>query len=150
MRWRGVILVTLFVEFSDPTGVPGGSMTDGHTYGPSLDGQSSAGRANRHRRAVLSAAGDSRGPVRGRARDRKRPARNASGSWTVVVAPAMPGPNAGEATRLFYKQMALRRGLPFDVTITKTATRLAMRDVERGRDLTRTRDTDERSHVRGL
>jgi hypothetical protein len=42
-----------------------------------------------------------------------------------VVAPAMLGPSASEATRLFYKQMALRKGLSFDVTIPKTMTRRA-------------------------
>jgi DNA-damage-inducible protein J len=39
------------------------------------------------------------------------------------------GLTASDAIRLFYKQVALRRGLPFDVVIPNAATRKAMRDV---------------------
>ena len=53
------------------------------------------------------------------------------------------GLTASEAIRLFYKQVALRKGLPFDVTIPNAATRRAMRDVEQGKGLTRYKDTDE-------
>jgi DNA-damage-inducible protein J len=60
------------------------------------------------------------------------------------------GLNASEAIRLFYKQVALRKGLPFDVTIPNPATRRAMQDVEQGRDLTRYRDTDEMFEKLGL
>jgi antitoxin component of RelBE/YafQ-DinJ toxin-antitoxin module len=61
-----------------------------------------------------------------------------------VVAPAKPGPSDSEAIRLFYKRMALRNGLPRDVTIPNGMTRRATREVERGGELTRSRDTDER------
>jgi DNA-damage-inducible protein J len=60
------------------------------------------------------------------------------------------GLNASEAIRLFYKQVALRKGLPFDVKIPNVATRRAMQDVEQGRDLTRYRDTDEMFEKLGL
>ena len=51
------------------------------------------------------------------------------------------GLTASDAIRLFYKQVALRRGLPFDVVIPGAATRKAMRDVIEGRELTRYKDT---------
>ena len=53
------------------------------------------------------------------------------------------GLNASDAIRLFYKQVTLQKGLPFDVKIPNAATRRAMRDVEQGRGLTRYRDADE-------
>jgi len=51
------------------------------------------------------------------------------------------GLTASDAIRLFYKQVALRKGLPFDVVIPSAATRKAMRDVIEGRQLTRYKDT---------
>lgn len=60
------------------------------------------------------------------------------------------GLNASDAIRLFYKQVALRKGLPFDVVIPNAATRRAMRDVEQGRGLTRYRDTNEMFEKLGL
>ncbi len=60
------------------------------------------------------------------------------------------GINASEAIRLFYKQVALRKGLPFDVKIPNAATRRAMLDVEQGRDLTRYRNTEEMFEKLGL
>jgi DNA-damage-inducible protein J len=53
------------------------------------------------------------------------------------------GLNASEAIRLFYRQVVMQKGLPFDVKIPNAATRRAMRDVNEGRGLTRYRDTDE-------
>ena len=53
------------------------------------------------------------------------------------------GLTASDAIRLFYKQVALRRGLPFDVVIPNAATRKAMRDVIEGRELTKYKDTRE-------
>jgi DNA-damage-inducible protein J len=47
------------------------------------------------------------------------------------------GLNASEAIRLFYKQIALRKGLPFDVTIPNAATRRALQDADEGKNLTR-------------
>lgn len=60
------------------------------------------------------------------------------------------GLNASEAIRLFYRQVAMQKDLPFDVKIPNAATRRAMRDVEQGRGLTRYRDTDEMFEKVGL
>ena len=60
------------------------------------------------------------------------------------------GLNASEAIRLFYRQVALQKGLPFDVKIPNAATRRAMRDVEQDRGLTHYRDTDEMFKKLGL
>jgi DNA-damage-inducible protein J len=38
------------------------------------------------------------------------------------------GLTASEAIRLFYRQIALRKGLPFDVKVPNAATRRAMKD----------------------
>lgn len=48
-----------------------------------------------------------------------------------------------EAIRLFYKQVALNRGLPFPVRIPNAATRKALRDAQEGRDLTEWSSLDE-------
>jgi DNA-damage-inducible protein J len=53
------------------------------------------------------------------------------------------GLNASDAIRVFYRQVVLRKGLPFDVAIPNKATRRAMRDIQEGRDLTRYKDTAE-------
>jgi DNA-damage-inducible protein J len=45
------------------------------------------------------------------------------------------GLNASEAIRLFYRQVTLRKGLPFDVKIPNAKTRRALRDADAGRDL---------------
>lgn len=60
------------------------------------------------------------------------------------------GLNASEAIRLFYRQVALQKGLPFDVKIPNAATRRAMRDVEQDRGLTHYRDADEMFKKLGL
>jgi DNA-damage-inducible protein J len=60
------------------------------------------------------------------------------------------GLTASDAIRLFYKQVALRRGLPFDVVIPNSATRKAMRDVIEGRELTQYKDTQEMFEKLGL
>ena len=60
------------------------------------------------------------------------------------------GLTASDAIRLFYKQVALRRGLPFDVVIPNAATRKAMRDVIEGRELTQYKDTREIFEKLGL
>lgn len=60
------------------------------------------------------------------------------------------GLNASEAIRLFYTQVAMQKGLPFDVKIPNAATRRAMRDVEQGQGLTRYQDTDEMFEKLGL
>jgi len=60
------------------------------------------------------------------------------------------GLDASDAIRVFYKQVVLRKGLPFDVAIPNEATRRAMRDVEKGRGLTRYKDTAELREKLGL
>jgi DNA-damage-inducible protein J len=60
------------------------------------------------------------------------------------------GLNASDAIRVFSKQVVLRKGLPFDVTIPNEATRRAMRDVQLGRGLTRYKDTAEICQKLGL
>ncbi len=45
------------------------------------------------------------------------------------------GMNASDAIRVFYKQVVLRKGLPFDVAIPNAATRKAMRDADAGQNL---------------
>jgi DNA-damage-inducible protein J len=60
------------------------------------------------------------------------------------------GLTASDAIRLVYKQVALRRGLPFDVVIPNATTRKAMRDVIEGRELTQYKDTREMFEKLGL
>jgi mRNA interferase YafQ len=45
------------------------------------------------------------------------------------------GLTASDAIRLFYRQVTLRKGLPFDVTIPNAATRRALKDADAGRKL---------------
>jgi DNA-damage-inducible protein J len=51
------------------------------------------------------------------------------------------GLNASEAIRLFFKQVTLSNGLPFDVRIPNPATRRALRDADLGK-WTRRADVD--------
>jgi DNA-damage-inducible protein J len=60
------------------------------------------------------------------------------------------GLNASDAIRLFYRQVALQKSLPFDVKLPNAATRRAMKDVREGKNLTRYRDTDEIFEKLGL
>jgi len=60
------------------------------------------------------------------------------------------GLNASEAIRLFYKQVVMRKGLPFDVAIPNAETCRAIRDVEEGRGLSRYEDTQEMFEKLGL
>ena len=53
------------------------------------------------------------------------------------------GLTASDAIRLFYKQIAMRKGLPFDVAIPNAATQKAIRDVKGGTGLSRYKDADE-------
>jgi DNA-damage-inducible protein J len=45
------------------------------------------------------------------------------------------GLSASDAIRVFYKQVVLRKGLPFDVAIPNATTRKAMKDADAGRNL---------------
>ena len=60
------------------------------------------------------------------------------------------GLDPDDAIRVFYKQVVLRKGLPFDVAIPNDATRRAMRDVQQGRGLTRYKDVSELRGKLGL
>jgi DNA-damage-inducible protein J len=53
------------------------------------------------------------------------------------------GLNASEAIRLFYKQVVLRKGLPFDVVIPNATTRRALKDADAGKNLTRHKSFDD-------
>ena len=58
------------------------------------------------------------------------------------------GLSPAEAIRLFYRQVVLRRGLPFAVEIPNAETRAAMRQALEGEDLTEWPDLDtlQRAH----
>jgi DNA-damage-inducible protein J len=60
------------------------------------------------------------------------------------------GLDASDAIRVFYKQVVLRKGLPFDVAMPNATTRRAMRDVQNGRGLTKYKDTAELREKLGL
>jgi DNA-damage-inducible protein J len=60
------------------------------------------------------------------------------------------GLNASDAIRVFYKQVVLRKGLPFDVNIPNEMTRRAMDDIRQGRGLTRYEDSAELRKKLGL
>jgi DNA-damage-inducible protein J len=60
------------------------------------------------------------------------------------------GLGADEAIRVFYKQVVLRTGLPFDLALPNAATRRAMRDVRQGRGLSRYQDTAKLREKLGL
>ena len=53
------------------------------------------------------------------------------------------GLNATQGINLFYRQIVLNRGLPFDVRIPNGESRKAMREVETGEGLTRSGSADE-------
>lgn len=59
------------------------------------------------------------------------------------------GLNASEAITLFYRQVALRRGLPFEIKLPNKTTRAAIRDALEGRDLTEWSDLDELKAAHG-
>jgi DNA-damage-inducible protein J len=52
------------------------------------------------------------------------------------------GLNASEAITLFYRQVALRRGLPFEIKLPNETTRAAIRDALEGKDVTEWSDLD--------
>jgi DNA-damage-inducible protein J len=60
------------------------------------------------------------------------------------------GLDASDAIRVFYKQVVLRKGLPFDVAMPNKATQRAMREVQDGRGLTKYKDTAEMREKLGL
>jgi DNA-damage-inducible protein J len=53
------------------------------------------------------------------------------------------GLSSSDAIRMFYKQITMRKGLPFDARVANATTREAARDAEAGRNLTRYADVDD-------
>ncbi len=53
------------------------------------------------------------------------------------------GLNASQGINLFYRQVILHQGLPFDVRIPNAASREAMREIETGEGLVRFGSADE-------
>ncbi|MBU4271982.1 MAG: type II toxin-antitoxin system RelB/DinJ family antitoxin [Planctomycetes bacterium] len=53
------------------------------------------------------------------------------------------GLSATQAITLFYRQVALRRGLPFDVVVPNATTRKTFDTTDRGENLTLCKDTDD-------
>jgi DNA-damage-inducible protein J len=59
------------------------------------------------------------------------------------------GLNASVAITLFYRQVALRRGLPFEIKLPNEMTRAAIRDALDGKHLTEWSDLDELKAAHG-
>jgi DNA-damage-inducible protein J len=53
------------------------------------------------------------------------------------------GLSSSDAIRMFYKQVTLQKGLPFEARIPNATTRKALRDAEAGRDMTDYASVDE-------
>jgi DNA-damage-inducible protein J len=53
------------------------------------------------------------------------------------------GLSSSDAIRMFYCQVALRKGLPFEARIPNETTRKALRDAEAGRNMTDYANVDE-------
>jgi DNA-damage-inducible protein J len=53
------------------------------------------------------------------------------------------GLNSSDAIRMFYSQVVLYKGMPFDVRIPNAATRKALREADAGENLTRYADADD-------
>jgi len=60
------------------------------------------------------------------------------------------GMNPSDAIRMFYKQVVMRKGLPFEVVIPNAETRRAMEDVIRRRGLNRYRDAKQLAKKLGM
>jgi DNA-damage-inducible protein J len=61
----------------------------------------------------------------------------AEGIFTAI------GLSVTDAITLFYKQVQLRKGLPFDVAIPNEVTRKTLADTESGRNLVRANDAGD-------
>ena len=53
------------------------------------------------------------------------------------------GLRPSDAIRMFYRQVTLQKGLPFEARVPNATTRDTLRDAEAGRNLTRYADTDD-------
>jgi DNA-damage-inducible protein J len=60
------------------------------------------------------------------------------------------GLSATQAIILFYRQIALRKGLPFDVVIPNKTTRKTFEDTDVGRDLVVCKDVDDMFRKLGI
>jgi DNA-damage-inducible protein J len=60
------------------------------------------------------------------------------------------GMNPSDAIRMFYKQVVLRKGLPFEVIIPNAETRRAIDDVKKRRGLNRYKDAKELAKKLGI
>jgi DNA-damage-inducible protein J len=60
------------------------------------------------------------------------------------------GLSATEAIRLFYRQVTLRKGLPFDVVIPNVTTRRAFERTDGGKDLVVCKDADDMFRKLGI
>jgi DNA-damage-inducible protein J len=60
------------------------------------------------------------------------------------------GLNASDAIRLFYTQITLSEGLPFDVRIPNAATRKTIRDARAGKNVKHYASTDEMFEKLGI
>ena len=60
------------------------------------------------------------------------------------------GLSPSDAIALYYSQIALNKGLPFEVKIPNKATRKAMQDIRLRRNLTHAKDTDEMMRQLGI
>ena len=60
------------------------------------------------------------------------------------------GLDASQAVRMFYRQVVMQKGLPFDVKIPNAATRKAIRDAREGKNLNRYASTAEMYEKLGL
>ena len=90
-------------------------------------------------------------PALSRARRRSRAAK--TGMIRARVSPELKaqaeeilaaiGLSSSDAIRMFYKQVTLRNGLPFEARIPNATTRKALRDAEAGRGMTDYASVDE-------
>ena len=53
------------------------------------------------------------------------------------------GLSVTEAITLFYRQVQMRKGIPFDLVIPNTLTRKTMKTTDQGKDLRKARDADD-------
>lgn len=60
------------------------------------------------------------------------------------------GLNATQAITMFYRQVELRGGLPFDVVVPTATTRRTFEATDAGRDLTVCQDTDDMFRKLGI
>lgn len=53
------------------------------------------------------------------------------------------GLSVTEAITLFYKQVQLNKGIPFEIKIPNATTQTTMQDTDEGKNLVRSKNTDE-------